>query len=67
MIAPRPFLISATEDDKWSAGASEIYEAARSAFPQGMLQLALYPGGHSFSHDMRKRAYAFLDSHLTDV
>lgn len=64
MIAPRSLLISATEDDRWSVGAKDLFNVAKAAFPEGALQLAIYPGGHTFSANMRQRAYEFLEGRL---
>jgi hypothetical protein len=40
-------------------------EYARSAFVRGTLAYGVYPSGHVFSKEMRERAYAFLQDHLT--
>ncbi len=66
LIAPRAILISAAKRDKWSRGAKELYDTAQLSFPPGQLDLALYPGGHAFTIEMRQRAYNFLDSHLLE-
>jgi hypothetical protein len=64
MVAPTPLFISATDNDKWSRGAQEIYEYAKSSFPDRSLQLKILPGGHIFTKEMREEAYAFLDRYL---
>jgi dienelactone hydrolase len=64
LAAPRALLIQAAEDDKWSQGAQVMFDHARSAFPEGQLEIRSWPGGHRFSQSMRKTAYAFLDRHL---
>jgi dienelactone hydrolase len=64
LAAPRAVLIQATTDDRWSRGARALYDAARPAFPDGQLELRLWPGGHVFTKEMREAAYAFLDRHL---
>jgi len=65
LAAPRALLIQAAEGDKWSQGAREMFDHARSAFPEGQLEVKIWPGGHRFSRSMRETAYAFLDRHLT--
>jgi dienelactone hydrolase len=65
LAAPRALLIQAAEGDKWSQGAQEMFDHARSAFPEGQLEVKIWPGGHRFSRSMRETAYAFLDRHLT--
>jgi len=67
LAAPRALLIQAAEDDKWSRGAQAIFDYARSAFPEGQLEIKIWPGGHRFSQSMRETAYAFLDRHLTSA
>jgi dienelactone hydrolase len=65
LVEPRALLIQAAEDDKWSRGAQMMFDHARSAFPEGQLEIRTRPGGHRFSRSMRETAYAFLDCHLT--
>jgi dienelactone hydrolase len=65
LAAPRAVLIQAAEDDKWSRGAQVMFDHARSAFPEGQLEIRLWPGDHRFSRSMRETAYAFLQRHLT--
>jgi dienelactone hydrolase len=64
LAAPRAVLIQAAADDKWSRGAQELFDCVRPAFSDGQLGLRLWPGGHSFSKEMRETAYAFLGRHL---
>lgn len=64
LIAPRALRIQATTDDKWSAGAQELFDAIAPAFPAGSLELEIWPGGHVFSEKMREAAYRFLDCRL---
>jgi dienelactone hydrolase len=64
LVSPRALLLQATSEDVWSRGATAIFEEARSAFPEGQLQLRCWPGGHVFTPDMRETAYRFLDEHL---
>jgi dienelactone hydrolase len=64
LVAPTPLYISAGEDDKWSRGAQELFDSARSAFPGNDLRLRVWPGGHAFTRPMREEAYSFLDQHL---
>lgn len=65
MIAPRHLLISAAEEDVWCRGVRDVYDKVKPNFSGGDLELAMYPGGHSFTSKMRERAYAFLDRHLS--
>jgi len=65
LIDPCSLLISATEDDKYSIGAQEIFNYAKNSFKNGELSLKIYKGGHIFSEEMRKTAYSFLKNHLT--
>ncbi|MEA2975749.1 MAG: hypothetical protein QOF19_1269 [Alphaproteobacteria bacterium] len=64
MVAPRPLLIQAATEDKWSRGAETLFADAKSAFPEDRLHLKLWPGGHQFTRDMREAAYTFLDRFL---
>ena len=64
LAAPRAVLIQGTTDDKWSRGAQDMFDSVRSAFPDGQLELRIWPGGHVFSKEMREAAYAFLAGHL---
>lgn len=64
MVAPRALLLQATEEDRWSRGAERMYQYALSAFPEGKLELALWPGDHLFTKPMRENAYRFLARHL---
>lgn len=64
MIEPASIYISATDNDKWSKGAKEIYDYAKSAFLNGELKLKVWPGKHIFSKEMREEAYLFLDKYL---
>jgi hypothetical protein len=63
LAAPRALLIQAAEGDKWSQGAQVMFDHARSAFPEGQLEVKIWPGGHR----MRETAYAFLNRHLTST
>lgn len=64
LVEPSSLLISATDDDKWSKGATNVYTYAKSAFKRGDLELMVYPGKHIFTLAMRKYAYQFLEKHL---
>ena len=64
LVAPRALLLQATSDDKWSRGAEEIFNYAALSFPNDMLQLKAWPGGHVFTQEMRNAAYVFLDRRL---
>lgn len=67
MVEPASLFISATDNDKWSRGAQEIYDYAKSAFIRGELKLKIWPGEHVFNKAMREEAYAFLDKHLKSI
>jgi dienelactone hydrolase len=67
MAAPRAVFIQGAESDKWSRGAQEMFDSVRSVFPDGQLELRLWPGGHVFSKEMRETAYGFLSRHLAEV
>lgn len=67
MAAPRAVLIQAATNDKWSRGAQDMFDSVQSTFPDGQLELRLWPGGHLFSKDMRDTAYAFLSRHLNEL
>ena len=64
LVAPTPLYISATDDDKWSKGAQEIYDYAKNSFKQSELKLKVWKGKHVFNEDMREDAYEFLDKYL---
>ena len=64
LIEPNHLLISATEEDKWCRGVTDVYEMSKPHFNQGHLTLRMYPGGHQFTKEMRENAYQFLDVHL---
>lgn len=64
LVSPRALRIQATDADKWSAGARELFEYARPAFPEGQIELEVWPGGHIFTQEMRNAGYEFLDRHL---
>jgi len=70
MIAPRPFLILAGENDRGFpvSGAREVAERAgmlyrRLGHPEA-LELYVSPGGHEFTDEMRQRAYHWFDRWL---
>ena len=65
LAAPRAVLIQAAADDKWSRGAQDMFDCARSAFPDRQLGMRFWPGGHMFANEMRETAYAFLGRHLS--
>lgn len=64
LAEPASLLILAATNDKWSLGAKEMYEAARSAFQVGTLELCRFETTHRFTPSMKEAAYAFLDRHL---
>ncbi|MHC5937902.1 alpha/beta hydrolase [Nostoc sp.] len=66
LVEPCHLLILGTDDDKWSQNIEDIFEYAKSAFVTGELDRQIYPGKHSFSEQMRTRAYRFLDRHLIE-
>lgn len=68
LVAPRPFLLSTTDDDPQSADAQAIYRQAlvtyeRHGVPQ-RLSFYSYPGSDVFERHMRHNAYTWLDSWL---
>jgi dienelactone hydrolase len=65
MVEPANLLISATDDDKWSYGAEEVFNSATSAFKEGELCIKLWPGKHIFNKEMRTFAYSFINKHLS--
>lgn len=67
LAAPRAVLIQAAANDKWSRGAQDLFDGVRPAFPDGQLEIRLWPGGHVFSKEMRETAYAFLSRHPSEV
>lgn len=52
-------LISATCDDKWSKGASELYNSVKSQLGDNV-ELKEYEGKHMFTSEMREYAYDFI-------
>ncbi|MGZ3873227.1 MAG: dienelactone hydrolase family protein [Mucilaginibacter sp.] len=60
MAEPASLYISATDDDRWSSGAREVYDYAKSAFKTGELKLKVWQGKHVFTARMRTEAYLFL-------
>lgn len=68
LIAPRPCLISTTEDDPQSADADEIYRKTLPTYEKmgvgNRLSFYRYPGGDVLEPHMRYNAYNWLDSWL---
>lgn len=64
LVAPTPLYISATDQDRWSRGAQQVFDAAKSRFPAESLKLRVWPGDHVFTEPMRDEAYRFLDRNL---
>lgn len=70
LIAPRPFLACAAEEDGDFdvAGVKQCVEAAQSAYDlyeqPAALEAFYYAGPHAFPQRARQRAYAFLDRRL---
>jgi dienelactone hydrolase len=65
LVEPCNLLILGTDEDRWSRNIEDIFEYAKSAFVKGKLEQQIYPGNHSFSEEMRLRAYRFLDNYLS--
>lgn len=57
--------ISATDNDKWSFGAQELYNEVKSSFQPDMLDFKLWSGKHVFTSEMRQAAYNFLIKKLS--
>lgn len=64
LINPCSLLISATEDDKYSTGAMDLFKKAKDSFKDGELLIKIYKGDHVFTRQMRDVAYLFLEKHL---
>ncbi|MGL6339656.1 MAG: alpha/beta hydrolase, partial [Waterburya sp.] len=64
LVEPCNLLILGTDEDRFSRNIEDIFEYAQSAFVNGKLERQIYPGKHSFSKEMRIRAYKFLDNYL---
>ena len=68
LVAPRPFLALAGQDDPIFplAGVRATVRGARRAYDRSgdRLRLGVFPGGHGFSPPMREEAYAWLDRWL---
>jgi hypothetical protein len=64
LVEPCNLLILGTDEDRFSRNIEDIFEYAQSAFINGKLERQIYPGKHSFSREMRIRAYQFLADHL---
>jgi dipeptidyl aminopeptidase/acylaminoacyl peptidase len=58
-----PLLIIAGEDDRWSRGYDELYKKIQDK-GNDKVELAVYPGGHQFTPEMRERAYSFLKTKM---
>jgi dienelactone hydrolase len=59
-------LISAGLQDRWSRGAEDVFARLRPVLGN-RVELALYPTGHTFTAEMRARAYTFLVDELADA
>lgn len=64
LVEPCNLLILGGDNDKFSRNIETIFEYAKSAFVNGILERKIYPGKHIFSEEMRSRAYKFLDHYL---
>lgn len=58
-----PLLIIAGDSDEWSRGHNDLHQAIQKK-GNNNTELAVYPGGHQFTPEMRERAYSFLKSNL---
>jgi len=56
-------LILATNNDKWSWGAQELYDDVKPILGE-RIELSLYEGKHVFTQPMRERAYEYLAKNL---
>lgn len=56
--------ISATDNDKYSKSAQQIYDYAKSSFKNRELKLKIWSGEHIFTKPMRDEAYSFFDKYL---
>lgn len=56
-------LISATDQDKWSWGAKELYDEVKPVLGE-RVSLKLYEGKHVFTQPMREAAYEYLSANL---
>jgi dienelactone hydrolase len=65
LVEPCNLLILGTDQDRWSRNIEDIFEYAKLAFVKGKIEQKIYPGNHSFSEEMRLRAYRFLDNYLS--
>jgi hypothetical protein len=45
LASPRAVLIQAAADDRWSRGARDMFDCVQSVFPNGQLEIRLWPGG----------------------
>jgi dienelactone hydrolase len=68
LIAPRPFLLSATQSNPQVADAEETYQRALPVYDKhgarNRLAYYCYPGDDTFTLAMRENAYNWLDSWL---
>jgi pimeloyl-ACP methyl ester carboxylesterase len=71
-IAPRPFLLTAGEEDLIFPidGVRNIVARAQEAYTEAgvpeSLRAILFPAGHGFPDEVREEAYAFLDRWLRE-
>ncbi|MCD6289115.1 MAG: prolyl oligopeptidase family serine peptidase [Anaerolineae bacterium] len=69
-IAPRPFMLTAGEEDRIFPidGVREIAEKAQEAYAKAgaadRFRAVFFPGGHGFPDDVKAQAYDFLDHWL---
>lgn len=68
LVAPRPFLISTTTEDRHSPDAEYVYQRARAVYEEmgfgDRLGFYRYEGSHVFTAPMRRNAYRWLDGWL---
>lgn len=67
-IAPSPFLISATSEDKYCADAQEVYEQLRQVWQEcgheDQIKFMHFNGGHEVTDEMKQGLYAWLGERL---
>lgn len=64
LVEPTNLLILGGDQDNSSIGIEAMAAYAQSAFEHGVLDWEVYPGGHQFTPEMRKRAYQFFADHV---
>ena len=64
LVDPASLLILGCENDRWSQEIDSLVQLAATAFTEGVLEAAVFPGKHQFSLAMREQAYGFFDTFL---